>query len=228
MPRRAATTSAVPARAPAPRRAPPRRAPTVKFPRTSRAVRDPHVPAAARPLPWSHRELAVALCVVGFLALAVVLALDPARRLAESNDALRYSGVQTIAAAIMREQAATHGPFGGRESSPITYQPEGYVQVIVADDGAVDCANEAARPTCGAYKLDTSGHHTRCVADLSSLTPAQLAVIPVAPESFRAAKGGLPLGPSNSGYYVARRFGGQLEIGACTPETLPELAVEIL
>ncbi len=202
--------------------APVRSRTSVYVARPVRPRRDPHVPMAAQPMRWSHRELAVVLGIVGFLALAIILAVDPVRRLGEARDAVRLADVRAVANAIVRAQTEVGGPFVGRESAPIMYQPAGSVQVIVADDGGINCGDTKTRPTCGNFQV-ANGYGKSCVANISGLVPRYLAEVPVAP----ALNDGSAYGAKGTGYYVARRFGGVLEVGACDGEAGGSVAVEI-
>ncbi|OIO52544.1 hypothetical protein COY93_04755 [Candidatus Uhrbacteria bacterium CG_4_10_14_0_8_um_filter_58_22] len=167
-------------------------------------------------------ELLVVLGIIGFLAAAILVAVDPVKRLQNSRNARRWSDVGLVMDAILNKQADDLSPYNGVASAPLVNHASN-VQVIVSDDTGISCDDVNTRPGCN-KTLDTSAGKG-CVADLSDLTPAYIAAIPTDPKeavcvpgSGCMTEGALPIGDRNSGYYIRRTSGNRIEIGACQPD----------
>lgn len=172
-------------------------------------------------------DLLVIVLIIGFLAAAVLVAADPAKKVQDSRDAERYSEVNGILNAILAKQA-DDGAFDAASrigtsagNAPVIEQGMGTnVQVIVEDDAGVVCNIPAKRPGCR-KAMDTSGANKNCVARLADPTviPRDPAIgTPCRSGSGCTTEGDLPIGPKNSGYYIARTAGDRIEIGSCDPE----------
>jgi len=116
-------------------------------------------------------ELLIVIGIIGFLAAAVLVAVDPVKRIQDSRDARRYSEVNTILNAVLTKQVDDRAVYVGDSAAPIISSAT-RAQVIVRDSSAVTCNVPASAPTCpqlpSGYSLDTTGANKNCVAQLKS------------------------------------------------------------
>lgn len=139
-------------------------------------------------------ELIVVIAIMGILASAVFVAIDPARRLHEARNARRWSDVANILDALLKYQADNDGVhFEGISTDKM--EPGKYY-VIGSSQG--DC-----RIGCTAKRTEK-----QCL-DLSSLPDNYLGSIPVDPTSGTQ---------EFTDYYISRTVHSSLVIGACDAE----------
>lgn len=192
-------------------------------------------------------ELLIVIGIIGFLAAAVLVAVDPVKRIQEARDARRYAEVNALLNSILNKQVDDRALYNGLAAVPIITQAGSNVQVIVRDSTGVACNVATTRPGCN-KAMDTGGANKNCVADLDAdgtttpLVPNYIASIPVDPRGTQTSsttpcavgsgcttEGGLPIDTSdtstNTGYYLARTSGNRLEVGACSPEQTTSLSV---
>ena len=185
-------------------------------------------------------ELLIVIAIIGFLAAAILVAVDPVRRIQESRDARRSAEVNAILNAILNKQVDDRAIYNGdiTASAPIISQGGANVQVIVTDATGIDCSIPAQRPGCD-KSYDETASVPNCVADISTIAPEYIAAIPVDPRlvgtsnapfcgtgSGCAKPGDTVLGPKNSGYYIARTSDNRIEIGSCKPERATSINVK--
>ena len=191
-------------------------------------------------------ELLIVIAIIGFLAAAVLVAVDPIKRIQDSRDARRYSEVNALLNAVLNKQVDDQKIFNADPAALIRDQSGSNVQVIVSDTAGINCNDATARPACS-KSMDTGfGSGTRCVARLletatsSSLVPNYFASIPVDPRGAGTASicpntcttpgwtyGDTPFGAKNSGYYIARTAGSnRIEVGSCFPEQAATISMK--
>ncbi|MFH2062853.1 MAG: type II secretion system protein [bacterium] len=168
-------------------------------------------------------ELLIVIGIIGFLAAAVLVAVDPVRRIQDSRNAQRWSEVNSILNAVLKKQVDDRALYNGESTAPIVTHATN-VQVIVDDDTGIVCNAIGTRPGCDQV-LDTAAANKNCVANLSGLLPDYIAEVPTDPAdaactsgSGCTTEGGLAVGDTNSGYYIHRTTGNRIEIGSCQPE----------
>ena len=181
-------------------------------------------------------ELLIIIGIIGFLAAAILVAVDPVRRIQEARDAKRWAEVNGILNAILTKQVDDKEYFDGASTAPVISSDDKAQVIISAEDllvGARLC-NGLNKPTCAGLPvgitLDTSGADKKCVANLhdavtpaNSLDPTYIASIPVEPHGAGwdpdGAGGDTPaIGTNNTGYYIHRRTSNRIEIGSCWAE----------
>jgi prepilin-type N-terminal cleavage/methylation domain-containing protein len=179
-------------------------------------------------------ELLIVIAIIGFLAAAILVAVDPVRRIQESRDARRASETNAILNAILNKQVDDRAVYNGDASTPLApllTQTGTDVQVIVRDATGVNCTAAGSRPGCN--KPMSAATTYGCVADLSTLAPEYIAEVPVDPRLTATSTtpfcgqsavpacttpGDTILGDANTGYYIARTADNRLEVGSCLPE----------
>lgn len=137
-------------------------------------------------------ELIIIIAIIAILAAMTFVAIDPARRVHEANNAKRSSDVETILDALKKHQTDNDGNLLASLSGLTAGQP----YVIGTDTSNCDL-NCTAKTTPAA-----------CV-DIAALPQNYLASIPIDPVSGSAG---------NSDYYLTVTALGNLIIGACDPE----------
>jgi len=166
-------------------------------------------------------ELLIVIAIIGFLAAAILVAVDPVRRISEARNARRSSEVNAVLNAILNYQVDHVANFNGSNSFPITpittTSDASNAQIIVSTDSVLDanCAALPATHDCAAVTLEKTSA-TSCFANLNALT--------VAANNFPAYIASIPMDPTtgvagNTQYYIHRTSAG-IEIGACKPDTI--------
>lgn len=153
-------------------------------------------------------ELLIVIGILAFLAVVIVLVLNPAEILRKSRDQTRVSDISTIHSALTLFQADVSGGFLGNSST--TY-------VSIPDPAATG----GARSDCASFGLPSlpAGLTYACTAPSAFHRVDGTGWIPVdfTKVSFRAPLTTLPVDPLNSasgGYYYTYTPGGSWELTA--------------
>ena len=109
-------------------------------------------------------ELLIVIGIIGFLAAAVLVAVDPVKRIQDSRDAKRYSEVNGILNAMLTKQVDVRSTFEGLASAPVVTSAT-LSQVIVTSDAGVACGVPATAPACPGATLSVLAGKA-CVANL--------------------------------------------------------------
>jgi prepilin-type N-terminal cleavage/methylation domain-containing protein len=184
-------------------------------------------------------ELLIVIGIIGFLAAAILVAVDPVKRIQDSRNSQRWSEVNAILNGVLKRQVDDRALYNGESSAPIVTHAT-YSQVIVADDTGIVCNAIGTRPGCN-QSLDVSAANKNCVATLfdnsaattDDLDPTYLAEMPTDPAanacgsgSGCTTEGSLAIGDTNSGYYIHRTTGNRIEIGSCQAEQGATISVK--
>jgi len=137
-------------------------------------------------------ELIIVIAVIAILAGAIFVAIDPARRLHESRNAVRSSDTATILEAVKKYQADADGA----HYSTVAALTAGQFSVVGTSGSGCDT-------TCTAQTTQAA-----CV-DLSGIGATYLATTPLDPLSGTAA---------NTDYYLSLGSSNEITVGACDPE----------
>ena len=139
-------------------------------------------------------ELIVVIAIMGILASAVFVAIDPARRLHEARNARRYSDVSNLLTALLQYQADNDGVHFSSVGIDVLKPEKFYVIGKKQDSCLIGCAAKRTEEQC---------------VDLSALPDNYIGIIPKDPvtgtEEF-------------TDYYIGRTINSSLVIGACDPE----------
>ncbi len=184
-------------------------------------------------------ELLIVIGIIGFLAAAILVAVDPVKRIQDARDARRFAEVNAILNSMLNKQVDDRQLYNGQAGALVITQGGSNVQVIVRDHTTVVCNSQTTRPGCD-KALDVTGADTKCVANLSALAPTYISELTVDPRgnglnACGTGSGCATLGDyaistattsANTGYYIARTAGNRLEIGACKPEQAATVSVK--
>ncbi len=144
-------------------------------------------------------ELLVVIVIIGLLASIVFVAIDPAQRFADVRDARRRAETVSLLNAILKYQIDHDGDLpAGIDSDP------GTAQVLGTAPSGCDAS-------CTAIATEEA-----CLDVTAALVDEYLASIPMDPDTGTV---------TNTDYYVNRSATGRITIGACDPESAPQISI---
>jgi len=177
-------------------------------------------------------ELLIVIAIIGFLAAAILVAVDPVKRIQSARDAKRWSEVNGILNAILNKQVddkATYNGATGVGEAPIVTDATNAQVIVRQTPTGTPCTAAGTKPLCPTVTLSSVG--VACVAQLDGaadttqdLAPTFIAQLPVDPKSDAPATGPV-LGDDNTGYYIHRTAGNRIEIGSCWPDQVASISV---
>lgn len=141
-------------------------------------------------------ELIIVVAIIGLLAAAAFVAVDPAKRVGKANDATRWADITAIADAIMKYTVDNNGSL-----------PSGVSGATVDQEYIIHIAGgtESGSNTC------TSTGEDDDELDISSgIVSAYLATMPIDPDVTAATAQS-----EGTGYYILKDSNGRIKIGAC-------------
>ena len=141
-------------------------------------------------------ELIIVVAIIALLAAATFVAIDPAKRIGEAQNAQRWSDITAILSAIMTYIVDNNGNFPTNITADGTFG--------IGSGGACDTGDGTAYDACVATTITAAA----CKDIKTDLLETYLATIPVDPASG--------LNYDNSGYYYMRSASGRITVGACT------------
>lgn len=152
-------------------------------------------------------ELIIVIAIIAVLAAAVLVGIDPAKRLHEANNARRRTDIANILDAVVKYQAENTGNLPTAINT--ANLPVGVGAVIGTDaDGGAPCTADKAAVIAARCSLANlpNGYiaPTKCI-DLSA-SGLPIATIPQDPTSGSAA---------NTFYYMTKPSAGTLAVVAC-------------
>jgi len=140
-------------------------------------------------------ELLIVIGIISILAAIIYVAVDPARRFAETRNADRWTACYAILNAVL---TYTSDHVGTMPSS--LESASANVNYVVGTGGANGCADA----NCGAVINSDS-----CLDMTTALVDEYLSSIPKDPLTGTAA---------NTDYYIRKTTNGRILVGACDPE----------
>lgn len=139
-------------------------------------------------------ELIIVVAIIGLLAAALFVAVDPAKRIGQANDAQRWSEVTAILNAILNYTSDVQAlPVAISSLTLNTYH------TIPPGNGT------SAVTTCFGDASLAAGANI-----YSNIVPAYLATIPVDPQYANSS--GVS---TSSGYWIRRSTGDRITVGVC-------------
>jgi prepilin-type N-terminal cleavage/methylation domain-containing protein len=161
-------------------------------------------------------ELLIVIAIIGILAAIVLVAVDPAKRLAQSRDARRSGEVYSILNAILNYTVDNKGTLPAVLSSTTT-------PMIIGTDGS-GCDNPLACPVSL-----TGAPTTPACANLGAsgnLVDTYIAHMPVDPRGSNPHTGFSGYGDGDTGYFVQSTTSGRVTVGSCNPEIDANISVQ--
>lgn len=152
-------------------------------------------------------ELIIVIAVIALLAAAVFVAVDPAKRIGEAQDAQRWADVTAIADAIEQYVVDNSGTF---PTSTASFSSNGTTAYAVTPYGSVSpistkCQNKTITTTGG--------------MNLGALVGAYLPTIPADPS--------ISTPTTTSEYYFIRNSSGRVTIGACEESDYADASIYV-
>lgn len=137
-------------------------------------------------------ELLIVIGILAFLASAIFIAVDPAKRFAESRNARRWTDISAILGAVLN-YAAEH-------------------------DGALPPGIDDAPATAQVLGTNASGCDVGCTAKMT--VSACLDLTDILVNKYASAIPYDPYNGSTAftDYYINKSSGGRIEVGVCDPE----------
>lgn len=157
-------------------------------------------------------ELLIVIGIIGFLAAAILVAVDPVKRVQDARNAKRWSEVNGMLNAILNKQVDDRSLFNG--SVPVIRDGTTAAQIIVSTGAGLAACNTR---TCAAVTTLNLSSTDSCYANLSALAPTYIAEIPV------DSNGGAS---TDTHYYIRRGTEGRVEIGSCNPDQAATINVK--
>lgn len=152
-------------------------------------------------------ELLIVIGIIAFLAAVILVAVDPAKRLAQARDARRWSEVNGVLNAVLKYAADNEGALPASIDSDT-----GSVQIL-------GTASSGCNVSCS-----VAGTTTAACADLNSdLVEEYIVQIPIDP---RGNDGTYSYDSTRTGYYVDKTVDDRIKVGACNPERVSSIYVQ--
>ena len=160
-----------------------------------------------KPRGFTLIELLIVIGIIGIVAAAVLVAVDPAKRFAQSRDARRAAEVYSILNAVLNYTADHVG------ASPAAIDGDSSTAQILGT--AASGCNVGCSP---------AGTTTVACADLhGDLVSTYIAKMPIDP---RGTNGSVTYDSLRTGYYINRTAEGRITVGSCNPELVSDISVQ--
>jgi prepilin-type N-terminal cleavage/methylation domain-containing protein len=149
-------------------------------------------------------ELLIVIAIIGILAAIVLVAVDPAKRLAQARDARRSGEVNALLNAMLNSTVDNKGILPGTLATAVAGQA--YVLGTASN-------------TCGVPTCPDAGVivNNSCLDLTPALVDTYIAQMPIDPRGSSVV-GGFTYAASSTGYYVTKSASGRILVGACQHE----------
>ncbi len=151
-------------------------------------------------------ELIIVIAVIALLAASVFVAVDPAKRIGQAQDAQRWADVTAIADAIQQYVVDHNGTFPTSTVTAGTYYS-------VLRHGA---SNGSASTVCHAQTVTSDG-----VSFGANLVSDYLPTMPVDP------LGADVYGNASTGYYFMKNSSGRTMVGVCAESDYSDASIYV-
>lgn len=143
-------------------------------------------------------ELLVVIGIITILFAVILVAVDPARRLAQARDAVRRQDVRDILEAVQQYMVDNEGTVPTGVDSDLH---------VLGEEATAICDISCNATTAETDCLDLSG----------DLVPTYLSAIPADPSNGDA---------DITGYAISRPSGNRIFVAACAPEIASSITVQ--
>jgi prepilin-type N-terminal cleavage/methylation domain-containing protein len=164
-------------------------------------------------------ELLIVIAIIGILAAIVLVAVDPAKRLAQSRDARRAAEVNSILNAILNYTVDHVGTLPASLLNAASNTP---LIIGTANSGCDDTR------ACAVSIVNTSATTTAVsCANLGAdgLVDTYIASMPIDPRGTHLTSG-FVYSSAATGYYVEKSDGGRVTVGSCNPELVKSITLQ--
>jgi prepilin-type N-terminal cleavage/methylation domain-containing protein len=159
-------------------------------------------------------ELLVVIGIIVILFAVVLVAVDPARRLAQARDAVRRQDVRDILEAVQEYVVDNDGDDSALGFDATDEDDGGTWRQIIGTGGAAGCAG-----LIGTVCTEATTHDD-CLDLEADLVETYLASIPIDPS-------GTPdYDEDVTGYFIDKTDNGRYQVGACNPEEAASITVK--
>ena len=161
-------------------------------------------------------ELLIVIAIIGILAAIVLVAVDPAKRLAQSRDARRSGEVYSILNAILNYTVDNKGAL----PNALTIAATGTPFMIGTDGFGLGCDDVA--DYCPSVIASAS---TTCANLAPDLVDTYIAVMPIDPRGTHKTTG-FAYSAGKTGFYVEKSGNSRILVGSCNPEIDSSISVQ--
>ncbi len=146
-------------------------------------------------------ELIIVVAIIGLLAAALFVAIDPAKRVGDARDARRYADVTSVLNAILQYTVDANGL-----PTPVANMTPGNYYVIAQGQGQLTSGATSDNADC-VELLGTSGAQSNYgqINLWTALTDKYIATMPVDPSQTA----------SSTGYYIKKSSSNRILVGSC-------------
>ncbi len=153
-------------------------------------------------------EMLITISIIVTLLSIVTVSIDPARRIHQARNAVRWSNVNTILSSVKKYQVDNEGELPAAvDKLPF----DEYIMIGTGTDNAA-CRGTKTEPYKNSRTLCQTefgaGETNQDCLDLTGLRP-YLADVPIDPKTGT---------PEFSRFYFSKESNGLLKVGACDPE----------
>jgi len=137
-------------------------------------------------------ELLLVITIIIILATIILVAIDPAKRLAQARNAKRWDECEAVLNAVLKYMVDNEGDYPSSLDN------------VTSSSQVLGTASSGCDATCTAVATVSA-----CVDLSSDLVGAYIAEIPKDPKTGTTA---------NTDYYINKTSDGRITVGACDPE----------
>lgn len=152
-------------------------------------------------------ELLIVIGIIAILAAIVLVAVDPAKRFAQSRDSRRWAEVYSILNATLNYMADNVG------ATPSAIDSD------AATSQEIGTAGSGCNSGCSPAGTTTSS----CANLASDLVDNYIVKMPVDP---RGTNGTVTYDDTRTGYYINKTATGRILVGSCNPERYSSISVQ--
>jgi prepilin-type N-terminal cleavage/methylation domain-containing protein len=148
-------------------------------------------------------ELLLVIVIISILVAAVLVAIDPAKRLADTRDSRRWEDMRSLLDTVLKYMVDNEGDYPNGIDATTTSS-----QVLGTSVSGCDTTCTATTTVSACLDFGPSA---------IGLVGPYIAKIPFDPKTGSNA---------NTDYYINKTLDGRIKIGTCDPENFSEIYVE--
>jgi prepilin-type N-terminal cleavage/methylation domain-containing protein len=160
-------------------------------------------------------ELLIVIAILGILAAAILVAVDPVGRIREARDARRWSETNAMLNAVLNRQVDARALYTGSTAYPVVAS-DTLSQIIISVTGDAG-QGLCSAATCPDATISAVGS-AACWVNFGSTAGSDFALAPTYIASIPVDPRGGTYSATNTGYYFRRALSGRITVGACDAE----------